>query len=213
VEGLLALREALQDPELILRPEIALTLATLVQGLLASPAAEWRETAHLCEIGGLTRHGELLVDPVREIFQKATGLGLKSAARSALLALGLAEEDLNRRAPIRSILLLEPSGFFRKRLATSLAGQGPWELEEAAGREEAEAILARRPVDLVLTETKDAAGDLAPWLARQWSGNRCRYAILSTANRDLGDLSQAPWVIAVLFKPYPVEQVLRALES
>ena len=213
VEGLLALREALQDPELILRPEIALTLATLVQGLLGSPAAEWRETAHLCEIGGLTRHAELLAEPIREIYQRATGLGLKSAARLALLALGLAEEDLNRRGPIRSILILEPSGFFRKRLASSLAGQGQWELEEAAGREEAEAVLARRPVDLVLTETKDAAGDLAPWLARQWSANRCRYAILSTANRDLGELSQAPWVIAVLFKPYPVEQVLQALGS
>ena len=213
VEALLALREAVQDPELIIRPEIAQTLAALVQGLLGNPAAEWRETAHLCEIGGLTHRGELLVDPIREIYQKATGLGLKSAARLALLALGLEEEDLNRRAPIRSILILEPSAFFRKRLAGSLANQGAWELEEAASRQEAEAILARRPVDLLLTETKDADGDLTPWAVQQWERNLTRWAIVSTANRDLGELSQAPWVIAVLFKPYPLEQALRALES
>jgi hypothetical protein len=212
VEALLGLRETLQDPALILRPEIARTLALLVQDLLPTPSAEWRETAHLCEIGGITGCADLLVEPIREVYQRATGLGLKSAARIALLALGLEEADLNRRAPVRSILVLEPSGFFRKRLAGQLASQGRWELEEAGNRAEAEAILASRQVDLVLTETKDPEGDLAPWLIRQKGDNRFRYAIVSTANRDLGELAEAPWVVATLFKPYPMEQVLQALE-
>ena len=213
VEGLLALRETLQDPELIIRPEIALELATMVRDMLQQPSPEWRETAHLCEIGGLTHQDELLVDPIREIYQRATGLGLKSAARGALLALGLDESELNRRAPIRSILVLEPSAFFRKRLATSLAGQGRWVLTEAGNRQEAEASLARSPVDLVLTESKDPDGDLALWLEGQWFQNRIRYALVSTSNRDLGDLAQAAWVLGVLFKPYPLEQVFRALET
>jgi len=211
VEALLALRETLRDPELIVRPEIAQELAALVLDLLRAPGPEWRETAHLCEIGGLTHRGALLVDPIREVFQRATGLGLKSAARSALLALGLAEEDLNRRAPIRSILVLEPSAFFRKRLSGALAAQGRWELAEAGGRQEAEAVLARGPVDLILTESQDAQGDLTPWLEEQWAGNRCRHALVSTANRDIGELAQASWVIGVLFKPYPLEQVTQAL--
>jgi HEAT repeat protein len=208
-EALLALRESLQDPELIMRPEIAREMATLVAGQLHHSGAEWRETAHLCEIGGLT-HQQELVDPIRDIYQRATGLGLKSAARGALLALGLQEADLNRRAPVRSILLLEPSGFFRKRLANAL--QGRWELDEAASREEAEAILDRQQVDLLLTESHDGAGDLTPWLEQQWNLNRCRHAIVSTSNRDIGDLAQAPWVIAVLFKPYQMDQVIQALE-
>jgi len=195
------------------RPQIAQELAALVVELLHKPAAEWRETAHLCEIGGLTRQGGLLVEPIREVYQKAAGLGLKSAARTALLVLGLEEEDLNRRAPVRSILLLEPSAFFRKRLAGALAAEDKWELVQAGGRQEAEALLAGRPVDLVLTESKDAEGDLAPWLEQQRSQNRCRYAIVSTSSRDIGELAQAPWVVGILFKPYPLEQVIQALDG
>jgi HEAT repeat protein len=213
VEALLALRETLRDPELIIRPRIAQDLAALVGNLLQQPASEWRETAHLCEIGGLTRQSERLVEPIREIYQRATGLGLKSAARTALLALGLEEQDLNRRAPIRSILVLEPSAFFRKRLAKALAAQDKWQLAEAGSRQEAEAVLAEHPVDLVLTESKDAEGDLADWLEQQRSQNRCRHALVSTSSRDIGDLAQSAWVIGVLFKPYPLEQVIQALDA
>jgi len=210
-ESLLALREALQDPELIIRPEIAQEMAALVLDNLERSSGEWRETAHLCEIAGLT-HQAALVDPVREVFQRATGLGLKSAARAALLALGLAEDDLNRRAPIGSILVLEPSAFFRKRLAAFLGQHGNWKLAEAGTRKEAELLLEQGPVDLLLTESQDPDGDLAPWLQALWGRRRCRYAIVSTSNRDIGDLAQAPWVIGVLFKPYPLEQVIQALE-
>lgn len=212
VEALLALRETLQDPELIIRPQIAKDLAVLVRDLLQRPGAEWRETAHLCEIGGLSHRDELLVDPIKEVYQRATGVGLKSAARAALLALGLEEQDLNRRVPIRSILILEPSAFFRKRLASSLAARDHWELVEAGNRQEAEAVLAKRPMDLMLTESMDADGDLTPWLEQQWAQNLCRHVIVSTSNRDIGTLAQAAWVIGVLFKPYPLEQIIQALE-
>ncbi len=209
-EALLALREALADPELIIRPELAQTLSDLVLGLLAAPGAEWKEVAHLCEIGGLTRQPGL-VEPIREIYLGASGLGLKSAARSALLALGLSESDLNRRPPVRSILLLEPSAFFRKRLAHALA-DGIREVMEAGNREEASAVLAARTVDLVITESKDAQGDLAPWLEELKGRERFRYALLSTANRDIAQLRGNAWVIGALFKPYPTEHVVQALE-
>jgi CheY-like chemotaxis protein len=211
VEALLTLRDTLSDPELIIRPELAQGLAELVLGMLGAPGAEWRETAHLCEIGGITRQASL-VEPIREIFQQATGLGLKSAARASLLALGLAESDLNRRSPVRSILLLEPSGFFRKRLAQALA-DGRREVVEAGSRTEAAALLEARTVDLVITESKDAEGDLGPWLEEFKGRDRFRYALLSTANRDIGALRRNPWVIGALFKPYPNEQVLQALEA
>lgn len=211
VEALLALRESLSDPELIIRPEMAHALSELVVGMLATPGAEWREIAHLCEIGGITRQPEV-VEPIREVFLGASGLGLKSAARSALLALGLTESDLNRRPPVRSILLLEPSAFFRKRLAHALA-DGQREVAEAGSREEAEAILDSRTVDLVITESKDAQGDLTPWLEELKGRERFRHALLSTANRDIGPLRQHPWVIGALFKPYPTEHVLQALDT
>lgn len=213
VEGLLALRDALQDPALILRPQVGQELAAAVQDLLAKPAAEWRETAHLCEIGGLTRQAGPLVEPIREIYQRATGIGLKSAARGALLALGLSEADLNRRAPVRSILVLEPSAFFRKRLVAFLDAQARWQVREAAGRQEAETLLAGQPVDLVLAETKDPDGDLLAWLEQLWNQRLCRQVMVSTSSRDIGDLSRAAWVAGILFKPYPMDQLLQTLET
>ena len=211
-EGLLALREALQDPELILRQELASELSAFVhQGLLV-PEAEWREIAHLCEIGGIT-HCADLVDPIRAVYQGAKGLGLKSAARSALLDLGLSEADMNRRAPIHTILVLEPSAFFRKRLVASLAAPGLWQLSEAGSRQEAAAILEAAPVDLLLTEIHDAEGELGTWLEALWERRRFHTVLLSTSSRDLGSLADVPWMLGALFKPYPTEQLLRALET
>jgi hypothetical protein len=212
VESLLALRDALQDPDLIIRPELARELAEFVQQELGNRDAEWREIAHICEIGGITHQGEL-VEPIRAIFQRATGLGLKSAARAALLKLGLAETELNRRAPIRTILVIEPSAFFRKRMVASLSATGLWHLSEAGNRHEAAAILEQGAVDLVLTESHDPEGYLGPWLESLWDQQRFRQVLLSTSNRDLGSMADVPWLLGTLYKPYPAEQLLRALES
>lgn len=210
-EALLALRESLQDPDLILRPELAMELGEAVRRELLAPEAEWRETAYLCEIGGTSRQADL-IEPIRTVFQQAKGLGLKSAARSALLNLGLTEADLDRRPPIRSILVIEPSAFFRKRLVASLSGPGRWEILESSSRREAAAILEARAVDLVLAESQDAEGELATWLETAWGQGRFRQVLLSTSSRDVGALAEAPWLLGTLFKPYPTEQLLGLLE-
>ena len=206
--ALLAAREALQDPEFILRAELAAELADWALQELGRKDQDWRELARLCELGGLTRQ-ERLVEPIQEIFQRATGLGLKSAAREGLLALGLSEADMNRRPPIQSILVLEPSAFFRKRLVASL-GTGR-EVREAGSRTEAAALLADHPVDLLISELADAVGDLKPWLKMQVETRRCRQVLLSTSARDVGP--GEPWIMEVLFKPYASESLLKALES
>ena len=211
-ETLLALRESLQDPELIIRPELAKELAEVVRQELLNKDAEWREVAHLCDIGGITHQADL-TEPIRAVFQRAKGVGLKSAARSALLSLGLSEADLNRRAPIQSILVIEPSAFFRKRLVSSLVATGLWTLSEAGNRQEAAAILERGSVDLILTESHDAEGEMGGWLEACWDQQRFRNVMLSTANRDLGTLADVPWLLGALYKPYPTEHLLRALES
>lgn len=206
--ALLALRETLQDPEFIMRTELAKELADFVLSELHRDEQDWRELARLCEIGGLTRQLDL-AEPIKDVFNRATGLGLRSAAKESLLALGLDEADIIRRAPIRSILLLEPSAFFRKRLLTAL-GEG-WEVREAGSRNEAEAVLAERPLDLVISEQTDAEGDLRPWLKTQVESRRCRQILLSTAARDTGP--GEGWLMGVLYKPYAPEALLKALES
>jgi hypothetical protein len=149
-----------------------------------------------------------LVEALKEVHSRASGLGLRSAAKEALMALGLGEADISRRAPIRTILLLEPSAFFRKRLLTVL-GQG-WEVRESASREDAEALLEERATDLLISEQADCKGDLRPWLKQQQESRRCRSVLLSTAARDTNP--GEPWLLGVLYKPYPPEALLKALE-
>lgn len=205
--ALLVLREALQDPEFIMRTELAQELGAYVLAELARKEQDWRELARLCEIGGLTRQASL-VEPLKELFARASGLGLKSAAKEALLALGLAEQDISRRAPVQTILLLEPSAFFRKRLLATLGGA--WQVREAGTRAEAAALLAERPADLLISETTDGTGDLYPWLKMQCETRRCRLVLLSTASRN--PVPAEPWIMGTLLKPYPPEQLLKALE-
>jgi len=205
--SLLALREALQDPEFILRSELARELSAFVIREISRTDQDWRELARLCEIGGLTRQLDL-VEPLKDIFKGASGLGLRSAAKEALLALGLEEADINRRAPITTILLLEPSAFFRKRLMAALGSR--WEVREAGSRTEAAPLLSERAVDLLISEQADAMGDLRPWLKMQVETRRCRQVLLSTAARDTGP--GETWLMDTLYKPYAPEALLKALE-
>jgi len=205
--ALLALRESLQDPEFILRAELAVEIAEFLLGELERKDQDWRELARLCEVGGLTRQASL-VEPLKDVFNRATGLGLRSAAKEALFSLGLDEADIGRRPPIHTILLLEPSAFFRKRLLAVLS-QG-WEVREAASRTEAGPMLSEHPVDLLISEQTDSMGDLRPWLKLQVETRRCRQILLATAARDTSP--GEPWLLGTLYKPFAPEALLKALE-
>jgi hypothetical protein len=208
-EALLALRDLMMDPELILRPESAKEIGAWVNQELLRPGQDWREQARLCDIGGATRQ-ESLIEPIRSVFQQATGLGLRSAAKDALSRLGLSEADMNRRPPIASILLLEPSGFFRKKVKAAL--EGHWTVREAGQRSEADTLLSEQPVDLIISELQDGEGDLKDWLTARWEQGKTRQVLLATATRDSGGLSEQPWVLGVVHKPFSPESLLSALE-
>lgn len=209
-ESLLALRELLKDEGLILRPEMAIVIGAFAFREMHREGNDWRDLAHLCEIGGLT-HQKDLIEAINEIYIRASGLGLKSAAKLALLQLGLPESELNRRLPIRTILVVEPSSFFRKKVTAALGAVGRWKLFEAGNRQEAQNILDMGLVDLLFTEIQDADGEMGAWIDSQWMQSRCRRVILSSSRRDLGQLPAANWYEGALFKPYTMEKLLQVL--
>lgn len=212
LDSLLGLRDALSAPERLLRPEMARELADFVLKGLGQPKVEWRETAHLCEIGGLTGCPEV-VDPIRAIYQRATGLGLRSASQKALQRLGLSPEAMDRRRPVRSILVLEPSAFFRRRLTTLLAQEAGWTVREAGTRLEAEAALGAEGVDALVTEHQDSEGNLHDWVDSCWQKGRCDRVVLSTADRAAREAWQGPMLAGSLFKPYPPELLVDMLRT
>jgi CheY-like chemotaxis protein len=211
IEALLQLRDGLKDPELVLRPDAVSRLAGFALEELAKPGKEWRELAHLCEIGGLTSRPEL-VEPIRSVYRRATGIGLRAAARESLVQLGLTEAEIERRSPVQSILILEPSGFFRKRLSAALGERG-YQVSAAGDRAEAAVTLAQGPVDLLVSESVDPSGETTTWLEEQWRLRHCREVMLATSSRDLGEVLEAQWLLGVLYKPFPVEHLLQAIES
>ncbi len=209
-EALLALRDRFSDPELILRPQMGQEIADWVLAELAKPAADWREVARLCEIGSHTRRAEL-IEPIREQLLRASGLGLRSAARDALLRLGLPEDQHLRFPPIHTVLVLEPSAFFRKRIRTAL--EAAFKVREAGSREEAEGLLRAEPADLLISELQDGAGDLRAWAEGMWEQRAIRQALLACASRDVGTFLDHPWVMGMLNKPFGPEALLKALEA
>ncbi len=211
LDAIQKLETILSDPDLILSVAFGQTLADFLQAQLAAPHQDWHEVEHLAIAAGHSGQSAL-VEPLRELYQQSTSLGIRSALRQALVRLGLTEQEIERRSPIRRILVLEPNAFFRKRLTTTLEGSGRT-VATAADRWEAEGILVAGPVDLLISEHKDPDGLLIPWLTRGWETRRFRYVLISTAEHDLGNLTEQPWIIGRLYKPYPMEELVKVVEG
>ncbi|MCL1893607.1 MAG: HEAT repeat domain-containing protein [Holophagaceae bacterium] len=211
-EAIQSLRSMLEDPDLILKAEMARSISAYVQAQLKLSGKDWKEQAQLCEIAGLCRQKEL-IDPIKMIYNRATGLGLKSAARNALNRLGLSEADINRRGSISSILVVEPSAFFRKRLVEALNSKKTWEVREAGSKIEAENLLKVSETDLLISECIEVEGGLLNWFDSMWENNRLKYVYLCTSNRDVSGLGEPAWLIGVLHKPFPMEKLLEDIKD
>ena len=209
--GLAKIQETLSVPELVLSQAFSKCLVEFVASELAQASTDAVASILLCEIGGLLGTSEM-VTPLRDVYAHAPTQPIKEAARKALLALGIPERDIDRRGPIKKILVLEPNAFFRKRLASALEAKGRT-IAVVSDRNEAGIALGKGPVDLILSESQDPQGDLGPWLELQWEQRRCAWVLLSSASHDLGTLAGKPWVIGRLYKPYPLSELAQAIEE
>ena len=210
IPALLEMREILAVPGVILSVEFGQELVAFLRKELIREEPTPEESLLLCELAGLSGR-VMLKETLRDVFAYASDATLQGAARKALLALGVAEHEIERRAPIHTMLLLEPNAFFRKRMVTVLEGAGR-RLTAVATRQEAEALLADDPVDLLITESQDECGELGPWVESEWGQRRIRYVLMSTASHYLGSLKGKPWVIGQLYKPYPLDELVKALD-
>jgi hypothetical protein len=211
IQALFYLQELLGDTEHTLGEASAKVLVDFVARELRRPDLEFSEIDCLCRIAGLSGQ-RAMVEILEDLYAHARTLQIGRVARRALQALGLSEEEIDGRKPIRTILLLEPNAFFRNRLMPVLEGTGR-SIRSVATRKEAEAALSENSVDLLISESLDGEGDLRLWFEELWQQRRWHYMLLSTANHDLGSLAQNPWVIGKLYKPYVPEDLVRIIEG
>jgi len=209
-EALATVRSKLEDPDLILKAEMARTVASYVIAQLKVEGQEWRDLANICEIAGLC-HQKELIEPIRAIYNRSTSVGLRNAARNALMKMGLSESDINRRDPIKTILILEPSAFFRKRMVEAM--KDDWNVRDTGTKEEAEAMLNETKADLLISECIEPDGGLLNWLQTLWGKNMFKYLYICTSKHDLSALGEPPWLIGVLYKPFPMEKLIENLKQ
>lgn len=206
---LLRVRDGLEDAEQVLGEAWAGALGSFLERELSRADLEFSELDLLCGIAsrsGLRR----LVPPLEDLMAHAGSAAIRDLARRSLLALGLSEAEIDRRKPIRSVLLMEPSAFFRHKLETALAAPERT-VAAVADRAAAESTLTEGPVDLLVSETHDGAGELWDWLTAAWERRAFRYLLLSTSDHEPGPLTGQPWLIGRLLKPYPPERLTRIL--
>ncbi|MDR0499185.1 MAG: hypothetical protein LBH03_05570 [Holophagales bacterium] len=209
-EALVSVRTKLEDPDLILKAEMARAVASYVQNQLKTEGQEWKDQAILCEIAGLCRQ-KSLIEPIRVIYNRSTGVGLKNAARNALIKLGFTEADINRRDPISTILVLDPSAFFRKRMVEALKEN--WDVRDVGTKEEAEKMLTETKADLLLSEYIELEGGLLSWLQSMWEKHMFKYLYICTSRHDLAELGEPSWLIGVMHKPFAMEKLIENLKT
>jgi len=211
MQALFHLKEVLSDPEHALSEGCTQALVAFLEKELLREDLESSECEFLCRISGLSGQSRM-IEPLEDLHAHTCSPEVKAAARKALRVLGLSEQEILCRKQIRSILVLEPNAFFRHRLVSILEGSER-SVEVAAGRQEAEIILAEKRVDLLISESHDGLGDLWLWFTAQWQQRRLRYLLLSTSSHEPGSLAECPWVIGTLYKPYPSDDLVKAIED
>ena len=202
-------REALSDAEQVLGQACAEALMAFLAQEFAREDVDFTELELLCAIASLSGQ-QRMVAPLEDLHVHGSSAGIRALARRTLIDLGLSETEIDRRKPIRSILLLEPSAFFRQRLTPTLESDIRT-VAAAAGRQEAEAVLAGGFIDLIISESHDGAGELWAWLEAAWKRRAFRYLLLSTSDHEPGPLTGRSWLIGRLLKPYPPDRLAKVI--
>ncbi len=200
--------ETLQEPGIFLGLDIRNELTALIGSELERSGTGEAVMERLCELSGQIQSAEAQGQLMELLHRTSQGSSLHLACVKALIQLGCGAESLNQPLPMRKVLVMDPSGFFRKRIINAMQSR---EVSEAQEREEAEAILRESAVDLLISEVSDTKGDLQEWFASMWRHRRIRQVILSTTSREYLDLLDQPWIMGALLKPYPVEDLLALL--
>ena len=202
--------EGLREPGVFLGLEARAELEALIGSELVRPGIDEACLELLCPLAGQAR-SQALLEPLVDLLQRcAPRSPLRQACIEVLGLLGRPAGTLPGPLAIRDILVLDPSAFFRKRILGALQGR---RIREAQDRAEAEALLEEAPVDLLISESADAGGDLQEWLAGLWRARRVRQVILSSASRSALELHGHPWLAGALFKPYPMEELIALLPA
>lgn len=176
--------------------------------------ASWRELNLCFKVAGFTsseKLGETLSGMVKSVPKQA-----QAELLDALTKLGMSLKQISELTSIRKILVLEGSGFYRKKLCRFLRDQG-YEVRDSDDPEMGEAMIRSEVPDLIISEltfNNTLVGvQLAADMLKKY-GERVQW-IFSTNLRDAGILSQVAKMKPkkIFFKPYPLDDLLAVIQG
>lgn len=177
-------------------------------------SGSWQEQNLLFKIAAFTDSKKLREElPIR---LKTVPMQAKSDLMDALTRLGLGLVEINELTTIKKILVLEGSGFYRKRMVRHLKDQD-FEVRDTNDLEIALVMIQNEIPDLIISEITFGepyeGAEFAEKVLKQF-GTRIQF-IFSTNIRDASILERVTRIkpIAIYHKPYPLEKLDKAIKG
>ncbi len=211
-EKLISLLES--NDKFLLSAENEKELETVVFKGLELESGSWREQSLLFKIAGFSVSPTLREELITRL--KTVPKQSRADLMDALAHMGYGLAEISDMVSIRKILVLEGSGFYRKKLVSSLKDAG-YEVRDCGDVEIGKAMIKSQTPDLIVTEVNfgaDIAGlEFSEKLAKEY-GSRIQL-IFSTNVREAALIDRIAQLkpLAILHKPYPFEKLHEVIKG
>jgi len=174
----------------------------------------WREQSLLFKIAGFSESEKVKEELIGRI--KSVPKQARTDLLDALAHMGFGLAEINELTSIRKILVLEGSGFYRKKLVNHLKKMG-YEVRDSGDIDIGKAMIQSEVPDLIITEVVfgcDLTGaDFSENTLKEYGG-RIQF-IFSTNNRERVVMERLIKLkpLAIFHKPYPFEKLDAAIKG
>jgi len=212
VETYESVHKLLQSSEFPFNPSFYKVLADTVTKELPERTS-WREQAVLFQVAGFSRE-KRLVETLMPMLKTVPKQALKPL-QEALTLLGFNMKQIAEAVQIKSVLVFEGSGFFRKRLVVFLEKMG-LVVESCDEPDQVAIMIEEHHPDLLLCEvTHKIPGDLTGKL-HEWAKSRPNMELIVQTN--LRDKAKLETLVplnprGILLKPFPLDQLESMIRS
>ncbi|CAM2067087.1 HEAT repeat domain-containing protein [Sulfidibacter corallicola] len=202
------------NAKFIISEENELDIEKAVLTGLELAEGNWREQNILFNLAGYTTSEKLkeeLVHQVKDVVKQS-----RAALLDALSRMGMSLQDINDLTRIRKVLVLEGSGFMRKRVVKFLDGQG-YETKHTDDLDIAYAMIKSEIPDLIISEiTLSEPCDGAAFAEKLIGEYGSKIAwIFSTNHREASIMERVAKLRPkkIFHKPFPFDQLEEAIHA
>lgn len=178
-------------------------------------SGSWREQGLLFKVASFADSEKIKEELIGRL--KTVPKQARNDLMDALARLGLGLKEIKEFTAIKDVLVMEGSGFYRKRVVGFLKKNG-YDVRDTSDCEMGAAMVQSKAPDLIITElvfgTSLEGVDFCEKIAKEYGAGRIQI-IVSTNNRDGAVLERIGKLnpMAVFHKPYPLEKLVETIKG